>query len=191
MKYMIYIWEMMGRFVSNWWEVAQQEIHFIPRMTGAASRMWRRVWSLLAGGHTFDMWWHLAIYLVWWHLASGQWSYTLHLKIGFIVSHQTFIYRVFIALYILFRKKSKLPYKNWHVTILAPDPGVNHLMWRMRSRRPFSLPSTWLRCRKKQVTSQPPTFLPAKDREASWHLADIWFGMFYDWYLGWLIWYFG
>ena len=38
------IWEMMGHFLSNWWEVAPREIQFIPRVTGGATGMWRRVW---------------------------------------------------------------------------------------------------------------------------------------------------
>ena len=38
------IWEMMGHFLSNWWEVAPREIQFIPRVTGGGTGMWRRVW---------------------------------------------------------------------------------------------------------------------------------------------------
>ena len=83
------IWEMMGHFVSNWWEGAPREIHFIPRMTGGGARMWRRVWRHLAAthltceschggtcrvasGHILGIWWHLVIYMV--HDSTGPYS---------------------------------------------------------------------------------------------------------------------
>ena len=80
---------MMGHFVSNWWEVAPRDLHFIPRMTGGGSRMWRwchLVSYCLAPDHTWSYYlapghiaWHLVMHLAGGNcvmMASGQWPYT-------------------------------------------------------------------------------------------------------------------
>lgn len=76
------IWEMMGHFVSNWWEGAPREIHFIPRMTGGGARMWRRVWRHLAATHlTCESCHGGTCRVASGHIlgTSGTWSYTWYM----------------------------------------------------------------------------------------------------------------